>query len=125
MTVRLAKQYTFEAAHALPGHSVAGERHGHSYRVVVVCAVPGTSVDGLVIDDVELDRLFNEAIIQDRPYFDLDTVMPADWLPSSVENVASWIFYVMDEALPTGLLERVRVHETATRWAEVERDHCE
>lgn len=64
----VTKEFTFEAAHQLPGHkSKCANLHGHSYRVVVtiygdIKDFPGTTDDGMVIDFADLKEIVKPII---------------------------------------------------------------
>jgi 6-pyruvoyl tetrahydropterin synthase/QueD family protein len=68
-TIRLTKEFTFEAAHSLEGYDGAcREIHGHSYRLfVTIKGEPSTDVydpkQGMVMDFGLLKRIVNEQIV--------------------------------------------------------------
>ena len=68
-TIRVTKEFTFEAAHALPGHDGPCRHvHGHSYKLsVTVAGSPGTVAGspklGMVIDFGDLKRIVKHEII--------------------------------------------------------------
>ena len=67
--IRLTKEFTFEAAHALEGYDgLCREIHGHSYRLFVTvkgtpCADESNPKFGMVMDFGELKRIVNEQIL--------------------------------------------------------------
>ena len=68
-TIRLTKEFTFEAAHFLEGYDGAcREIHGHSYRLfVTIKGEPSTDPydpkQGMVMDFGLLKRIVNEQIV--------------------------------------------------------------
>lgn len=117
---RLCKEFSFEASHELKGmpegHKCA-RNHGHSYKITVELESMELDSAGMILDA----GVF--ALIRDK--YDhrlLNTVMEKN---PTAENIAEQIFNdtndiireasAMDEVFVT----RVRVHETATCWAEV------
>lgn len=112
MHVRLAKEFTFEAAHALPtfpeGHKCR-RLHGHSFRVELI-------VEGDV--DARLGYLVDFGLIKDaaeplRHQLDHHYLNEIEGLenPTS-ENLAAWIWSRLRPTLP--LLAEIVVHETCT-----------
>ena len=67
--IRLTKEFSFEAAHALDGYDgPCREIHGHSYRLFVTVAGrpvadPGNPKYGMVMDFGVLKRIVNEQIV--------------------------------------------------------------
>ncbi len=68
-TIRLTKEFSFEAAHALDGYDgPCREIHGHSYRLfVTVKGRPSTAEGdpecGMVMDFGALKRIVNQEIV--------------------------------------------------------------
>ena len=68
-TIRLTKEFSFEAAHALDGYDgPCREIHGHSYRLfVTVKGTPGEDPRdpkyGMVMDFGLLKRIVNEEVV--------------------------------------------------------------
>jgi 6-pyruvoyltetrahydropterin/6-carboxytetrahydropterin synthase len=87
--VKVARRFTFEAAHRLPGHPGHCDRyHGHSYKLVVFAEGPVDQSTGMVIDFGDLDRLVKEVIISRVDHMDLTELFP---FHTTVENLATWI----------------------------------
>jgi 6-pyruvoyltetrahydropterin/6-carboxytetrahydropterin synthase len=117
MSVRIAKRFTFDAAHWLPfvpdGHK-CGRKHGHTYTAEIICGGP-VGQDGMVIDYAviadkwrtlheQLDhRMLNEVRGLENP---------------TTEVLAPWIF---ERLKASGLpVVQVRVYESSTTWCETE-----
>lgn len=120
MRTRIAKSFTFDAAHRLdrlPATHKCHRLHGHTYRVEVTFV--GTPNEmGMVVDYDVLDAMWaplhaqiDHQLLNDVAGLEVPTT----------ENVAAWIyrrFCVF--ALPEGAaVESVRVYESSTTWAEV------
>ena len=141
-TIRLTKEFTFEAAHALEGEDGAWrEIHGHSYRLfVTIKGEPSTDVydpkQGMVMDFGLLKRIVNEQIVSrfDHAFvvrrteqgFHLrevlngiySNIVMVDYQPTC-ENMLSDFAERLLESLPDEVeLYSLRLHETATSYAE-------
>lgn len=140
--IRLTKEFSFEAAHALEGYDgPCREIHGHSYRFFVT--VKGTPLSdesnpkrGMVMDFGVLKRIVNEEIVS---RFDHSLVLRAtesgeelyrllsarfgniitvDYQPTC-ENMLEDFAARIAARLPEGVtLHSLRLHETATSFAE-------
>ncbi|HIW66467.1 MAG TPA: 6-carboxytetrahydropterin synthase [Candidatus Alistipes intestinipullorum] len=141
-TIRLTKEFSFEAAHALDGYDgPCREIHGHSYRLFVT--VKGTPVEdpadpkyGMVMDFGVLKRIVNEEIVA---RFDhalvlratpqstelckalcvrFQNIVSVDYQPTC-ENMLDDFARRIAARLPEGVaLHSLRLHETATSYAE-------
>ena len=114
--VRIARSFTFEAAHRLPalppGHKC--ERlHGHSFRVELVCEGEIDPKTGWLIDFAEIKRVFAPFLERlDHRYLN-----EIDGLENpTAENIARWIWTRVKPVLP--LLHQVNVAETCTSRCE-------
>ena len=141
-TIRLTKEFSFEAAHALDGYDgPCREIHGHSYRLFVTVkgtpsADPGDPKYGMVRDFGVLKRIVNEEIVA---RFDHALVLRAtpqgealrkvlgerfrnivavEYQPTC-ENMLDDFARRIARRLPCGVaLHALRLHETATSYAE-------
>ena len=141
-TIRLTKEFSFEAAHALDGYDgPCREIHGHSYRLfVTVKGTPSTDPRdpkyGMVMDFGVLKRIVNEEIVA---RFDHALVLRATAQGESLrkmlcerfrnvvsveyqptcENMLDDFARRISARLPCGVaLHALRLHETATSYAE-------
>lgn len=140
--IRLTKEFSFEAAHALEGYDgPCREIHGHSYRLfVTVKGVPADDAAnpkcGMVLDFGVLKRIVNEEIVS---RFDhalvlrdtesgaelrrvlterFDNVVAVGYQPTC-ENMLGDFAARIAARLPQGVvLHSLRLHETATSFAE-------
>ena len=141
-TIRLTKEFAFEAAHALDGYDgPCREIHGHSYRLFVTVkgrpsSAEGNPKCGMVMDFGVLKRIVGEEIV-DR--FDhalilratadnaplratlgarFDNIIEVDYQPTC-ENMLDDFARRIAARLPEGVaLHGLRLHETATSYAE-------
>jgi len=115
-TVRISREFTFEAAHRLP-HAPPGHKcsrlHGHSFRVELVCEGPVDPLRGWLLDFAEIKQAFAPCLEQlDHHYLN---EIPGLENPTA-ENLAIWIWRRIKPPLPS--LARVIIAETcATRCA--------
>lgn len=117
---RIGKQFTFEAAHHLPGlpaeHKCA-RVHGHSYTAEFVLAAERLIPPGFVADFTDLAPV-KQYIAKSLDHRDLNEVLGVDPTSEAIaEHLASWFVDHLAGELP-GRLALVRVWETATSYAE-------
>lgn len=138
--VRVTRQFDFEMAHALPNYDgPCRNLHGHSYRLFVTVA--GHPINdkknpkhGMVIDFGDLKRLVKEEIVNDLDhavmissdvpadqYKNIDMlnkVHVTDYQPTCENMVIDFALRIKSK-LPPGIeLVSLRLHETATSYAE-------
>jgi 6-pyruvoyltetrahydropterin/6-carboxytetrahydropterin synthase len=98
----------------------ATARHGHNYRLEVTLRGEPDPVTGMVIDLKQLQEVLDAEIMArfdhrdlnaDTPYFDKDVPTP--------ENFARLIRRLLLAALPEGMLDRIRLEQSADLWVEV------
>lgn len=139
--IRLTKEFSFEAAHALGGYDgPCREIHGHSYRLfVTVKGSPSTDEEdpkqGMVLDFGLLKRIVGEEIVSRfdhalvlRSNVDAElrcvlgerfgNVVTVDYQPTCEHMLADFARRLI-RRLPAGVtLHALRLHETATSYAE-------
>ena len=110
MRVRLARDFTFEAAHLLPkaptGHKCR-RLHGHSFRVEVHVEGEVDPETGWLLDFGDIKEAIDPLRLQLDHYY-LNEVRGLE-NPTS-ENLCAWIWERLKPKLPP--LARVTVHET-------------
>lgn len=109
-TVRLSREFTFEAAHRLPnvpeGHKCA-RLHGHSFRINLVCEGEVDERTGWLIDFAQIKQAFAPVYDQlDHRYLN-DVEGLAN---PTAEHLAMWIWSKTKPRLPQ--LAEVGVAET-------------
>lgn len=140
--IRLTKEFSFEAAHALEGYDGrCREIHGHSYRLYITIKGepindPNSPKYGMVMDFGTLKRIVNEQIIDrlDHSFMMRRTpeaeqiaaeigsrfqrVILTDYQPTT-ENLLSDFAERLLGALPEDVeLCKLKLHETATSFGE-------
>jgi 6-pyruvoyltetrahydropterin/6-carboxytetrahydropterin synthase len=117
VTVRISKQFRFEAAHVLPFHTGKCARlHGHSYRLDVAVAGPLQSdgpAAGMIQDFDDLAAVVRPLVVER-----LDHTLLNDTIDNpTAERIALWIWNALAAGLP--LLDEIVVWETPTACAVV------
>jgi len=116
MRIRLAKSFSFEAAHFLPsfpeGHKCR-RMHGHSFKVDVVVEGPLDPARGYLVDYGDIKRAV--APLHDELDHRLLNELPGLANPTS-EMLAVWVWDRLHPVLP--MLAEVIVHETCTSRCE-------
>ena len=141
-TIRLTKEFSFEAAHALDGYDgPCREIHGHSYRLfVTVKGRPSTAEGdpkcGMVMDFGMLKRIVGEEIVARLDHAlvlratpsneelrrmlgrRFSNIVEVDYQPTC-ENMLDDFARRIAARLPQCVaLHALRLHETATSYAE-------
>ena len=140
-TLRLTKEFSFEAAHALGGYDgPCREIHGHSYRLFVTIkgepsVNPEDPKQGMVMDFGLLKKIVNEEVIAPFDHAlvlrstadaELLAVLRAQYnnlievpYQPTTENLLVDFAERIRRRLPEGIsLHALRLHETATSYAE-------
>lgn len=139
--IRLTKEFSFEAAHALGGYDgPCREIHGHSYRLfVTIKGEPSTDPtnpkQGMVMDFGVLKKIVHEEIISRFDHAlvlrsstdeellrvlasQFNNVVEVEYQPTC-ENMLDDFARRISMRLPAGVvLHSLRLHETATSYAE-------
>ena len=139
--IRLTKEFSFEAAHALGGYDgPCREIHGHSYRLfVTIKGEPSTDPtnpkQGMVMDFGVLKKIVSEEIISRFDHAlvlrstadealrkllaeQFDNLIVVNYQPTC-ENMLDDFSRRISARLPEGVeLHSLRLHETATSYAE-------
>lgn len=141
-TIRLTKEFSFEAAHALNGYDgPCREIHGHSYRLFVTVKgrpseTEGNPKYGMVMDFGILKQIVNQEIVSRLDHAlvlratpdnaalremlaqQFSNVVEVDYQPTC-ENMLDDFARRIAARLPEGVaLHSLRLHETATSYAE-------
>ena len=122
--ITVTKEFTFDAAHYLPGYDgPCANMHGHTYKLQVTLAKQANILDnGMVFDFVDLKRIVKDWIIDEVDHQLLNTVL--DYRPTAENMVGD--FYdrieaalIEDDSCTEGVcVVRVRLWETPTSFAE-------
>lgn len=94
--------------------------HGHNYRLEVTVEGEPDPESGMVMDLVELKEILEAEVMARFDHRDLNADTPyfEKRLPTP-ENLALVIRQVLLEALPPGLLSRIRLQPDEDHWVEV------
>ncbi len=99
--------------------------HGHGHNYVLEVTVTGEldPETGMIMNLKDLKKIVNEHIVSkcDHHNFNVDVDFTRGIIPTA-ENLARRIFEVLDEKLPNGTLERVKLFETENNIAVAERE---
>lgn len=125
MTYRIAKRWTFDAAHhleGLPEGHKCSRVHGHTYTVELILRTDAPlAPPGFVIDFAELAP-FGEHLAREFDHTDLnESLTGVSGLQPTCEHLAKWFFCVAASILrlPESVrVDAVRVHESSTTWGE-------
>lgn len=114
--MELFKEFTFEAAHRLPGvpadHKCA-RLHGHSYRLIVHVSGAVDPGSGMVMDFADVKAVVKPLIHERLDHYYLNEVEGLE-NPTS-ENLACWVWQRLIGHLPH--LSAIEVRETCTSGA--------
>lgn len=127
--IRIAKTFTFHAAHSLPNHEgECANLHGHTFKMLVevsgcVNAKEGAE-NGMVMDFSHLKEMVEDKIIS--PFCDHKNLNDFDTNPTS-ENLVCKVAEILRLPLfkQNVRLQRVRIWETETSYAEWRREDNE
>ncbi len=131
MRAYFGRRYTISASHRLHSEALSAEEnratygkcnnpHGHGHNYVVEVVVTG-AVDpeaGMVVNMAALDEVVRERVVDrfDHANLNLDPLF-VNRVPTT-ENLCREVFALLKDALPAGVLERVRVEETENNFFE-------
>ncbi|MEO9028093.1 MAG: 6-carboxytetrahydropterin synthase QueD [Ktedonobacteraceae bacterium] len=125
----ITKIFRFEAAHHLSEHQGKCARlHGHSYKLEVTLQGPikdavGESDHGMVMDFADLSQIVKGVVIEQLDHQDLNAVTG---IYTTAENLVHWIRdELLNHGLPQTLLQRVRLWETESSFAEITQRECD
>jgi 6-pyruvoyltetrahydropterin/6-carboxytetrahydropterin synthase len=131
MKAYFGRRYMLSASHRLhaPSLSAAENRaaygkcnnphgHGHNYFVEVLVGGEVHPETGMVMNLVELDAAVHARVLDrfDHCNLNLDPLFVN--LAPTTENLCRAVHCLLQEALPAGLLDRVRVEETENNFFE-------
>jgi len=129
--VRLSRAIEFAASlrYARPDLSEAENRelfgrkadqHGHNYRLEVTVRGAPDRVTGMVIDIKAIQEILDREIMERFDHRDLNRDTPYfEKLPPTPENFAQVIREILVEALPEGMLDRIRLQPEEDTWVEI------
>ncbi len=96
------------------------DQHGHNYRLEVTLRGVPDATTGMVIDLKDLQEVLDREIMARFDHRDLNRDTPYfEKQPPTPENFARVIHRILLAALPSGLLDRLRLYEDADTWVEI------
>lgn len=137
--IRLTKEFSFEMAHALKNYDGACLHiHGHSYKLfVTLIGVPISDETspkmGMVMDFKTIKTIVNEKIIsvfdhalvfnsKDKRSNNIDAslekIVKVDFQPTCENLISMFAELISTELADTVKLHHLKLHETATSYAE-------
>jgi 6-pyruvoyltetrahydropterin/6-carboxytetrahydropterin synthase len=131
MKAYFGRRYMLSASHRLNTPALTAEEnraaygkcnnehgHGHNYFVEVLVGGAVEAETGMVVDLVALDETVRMRVLDrfDHANLNLDPLF-ADRIPTT-ENFCRTIFDLLQDGLPAGELEHVRVEETENNFFE-------
>jgi 6-pyruvoyltetrahydropterin/6-carboxytetrahydropterin synthase len=122
--IELTRVYHFSAAHRLENPAWSAERnvelygpctrpHGHNYYVEVTVTGDPDPVTGMAIDLGTVDATVADRLLRHVDHHTLETAAALAGVITTGEGLARAFWDVLAPALPSGVLRRVRVVETA------------
>ena len=133
--VEVTRGYQFSAAHRLnnPRFSAVENMrvygrcnnpsgHGHTYRLEVTIRGPVSLATGEVVDGQDLDEVVRTRVLQRLDRTNLNVLIdPTDGPTSTTEVLGGVIWRILDGALPSERLWRLRLEETPNNFFELHR----
>jgi 6-pyruvoyltetrahydropterin/6-carboxytetrahydropterin synthase len=135
MIAAFGRRYIFSASHRLDAPALDADQnraaygkcnnahgHGHNYFLQVMVAGPVNEETGMVVDMAALDETVRRLVLDrfDQANLNFDPLF-ADCVPTT-ENLCREIFSLLQNALPAGVLDQLRVEETENNFFECLRE---
>jgi 6-pyruvoyltetrahydropterin/6-carboxytetrahydropterin synthase len=136
MKLEITKRARFTAGHRLFNPELSDEEnyaifgpcsnpHGHGHNYVLEVTVTGKldPETGMIMNLKDLGRVIKTEIVDkcDHHNFNVDVDFTRDIIPTA-ENLARRIYEVLDQNLPPGTLQRVKLFETENNIAVARRE---
>lgn len=131
MNAYFGRRYSVSASHRLHAKSLSPAEnraaygkcnnphgHGHNYVIEVLVGGPVDPGTGMVVNLVDLDKVVHARIVErfDQSNLNEDPAF-ATQVPTT-ENLCRVIFELLENDLPAGKLEHVRLEETENNFFE-------
>lgn len=131
MKAYFGRRYALSASHRLHTDALTPEAnrtaygkcnnphgHGHNYIVEVLVGGPVDPETGMVVNLAELDRVVQERIVERFDHTNLNEDELFDSMVPTTENFCRALFALVENILPAGDLEHIRVEETENNFFE-------
>lgn len=131
MRAYFGRRYVLSASHRLHSDALTPEQnraaygkcnnpygHGHNYVIEVLVGGPVSTETGMVINLSDLDEVVRTRVLErfDHTNLNLDPLFTSA-VPTT-ENLCTEVFRLLQDSLPVGTLEHVRVEETENNFFE-------
>jgi 6-pyruvoyltetrahydropterin/6-carboxytetrahydropterin synthase len=128
MRLNVCKEFTFAAAHSLPGYDgPCANLHGHEWKLEVEVSGVVNEDTGMVLDFVKLKKIVNQELVDklDHKHLnDIFVVIPtAEMMVGNFADIINHVFNNEKKGLGVKL-ERLRLYETPTSFCEWKRSSC-
>ncbi len=129
--VRVTRAMEFSASlrHRLPDLSEEENRrrfgreagpHGHNYRLEVSLVGEPDPITGMVMNLTELGAIMEREIVSRFDHRDLNAdTSYFEKVPPTPENLALVVYRLLRDAVPDGLLDRIRLHPDVDSFVDV------
>lgn len=131
MRAYFGRRYLLSASHRLHAEALTDEEnraaygkcnnphgHGHNYVVEVLVAGAVHEATGMVIDLAALDEVVHAKIVMRFDHRNLNLDPAFERQVPTTENFCRTVFELLQDELPAGQLEHVRVEETENNFFE-------
>lgn len=131
MKAYFGRRYALSASHRLHTDALTAEAnraaygkcnnphgHGHNYIVEVLVGGPVDPETGMVVNLAGLDRVVQDRIIERFDHTNLNEDELFQSTVPTTENFCRALFALVENALPVGELEYIRVEETENNFFE-------
>ena len=131
MKAYFGRRYLLSASHRLHAEALSAEEnratygkcnhphgHGHNYMVEVLVTGAVDAETGMVMNLVDLDAVVRTQVLDRFDHQNLNLDPGFVNLVPTTENLCRAIFALLEDALPAGRLDRVRVEETENNFFE-------
>jgi 6-pyruvoyltetrahydropterin/6-carboxytetrahydropterin synthase len=116
-TMRITREFTFDAAHSLPDHPKCGRLHGHTWYLRVGLEGPINHKTGMVADFSNLKRVVEDLLELWLDHSFLNDLM----LNPTCENLAGWIANELSQQIPEPITKIfIRLQEGKGGWVDYE-----
>jgi len=135
MKAFFGRRYMLSASHRLHSDALSPEQnraaygkcnnphgHGHNYIIEVLVGGPVAADTGMVVNLVDLDEIVRTRVLDrfDHTNLNLDPLFTSQ-VPTT-ENLCRAVFRMLNDNLPAGKLEHVRVEETENNFFQCNKD---
>ena len=95
-------------------------QHGHNYRLEVTLRGNPDPLTGMVLDLKDLQQILDDEIMARFDHRDLNSDTPYfEKTPPTPERFVQVIRGILQAALPTGMLDRIRLQQDSDLWVDL------